>query len=150
MSQKYIIVIKMLAAVGIGLALYLYVNYLTQPVATICTISDRVNCDAVISGEVSTTLGIPTALYGLIGYVVILVAAFLNKKKLMFGMSLFGTLFCLRITFIELFQLQVYCPVCALCQLVMIALLIVSYLMLRQGRARESKENDSVHEEKTP
>ena len=132
MLSKYITVIKMLAAVGTGLALYLYVSYITQPVATICTISDRVNCDAVISGEVSTTLGIPTALYGLAGYVVILVAAFMNKRKLMFGMSLFGTLFCLRVTFIEVFLLKVYCPVCALCQLDMIAILIFSTLALRQ------------------
>src|SRR3970040_2087783 len=99
----------LLASIGIGLALYLFVNYLTQPVYRLCTISEKINCDAVISGEVSTTLGIPTALYGLIGYTVILVAAFLGKKKLMLGMALFGTLFCLRITYIEVFQINVIC-----------------------------------------
>ncbi len=144
MLSKYVTVVKMLAAVGIGLALYLYVSYITQPVATICTISDRVNCDAVISGEVSTTLGIPTALYGLVGYVVILAAAFLNKKKLMFGMSLFGTLFCLRVTFIEVLQLRVYCPVCALCQLDMIALLVFSLLVLKKTSVKDASGETSM------
>lgn len=143
MNNKYLGAIKIFSAIGIGLALYLFVNYITKPATTICTISSRVNCDAVISGEVSTTLGIPTSLYGLIGYVVILIAAFFNKKKLMFGMSLFGTLFCLRITYIEVFNLQVYCPVCALCQVDMIVLLILSYLSLKNKSTAEIK-NEAI------
>jgi len=106
----------------------LYVNFVTQPAYRLCTISDTINCDAVISGQISTTLGIPTALFGLIGYTVILIAAFLGKKKLMLGTAIFGTLFCLRLTYIEIFQLQVICPVCLLCQIDMIALLVVSIL----------------------
>jgi len=114
------------------LALYLFVNYLTQPVYRLCTINEKINCDAVISGEVSTTLGIPTALYGLIGYTIILVVAFLGKKKLMLGMALFGTLFCLRITYIEVFQINVICPVCLLCQIDMLALLFISYKAVKK------------------
>lgn|GEM_PF-838756 len=143
MSIKYVNAIKVLAVIGVGLALYLYINYLNQPVTTICTINSKVNCDAVISGEVATTLGVPTALYGLVGYMVILIAAFLKKEKLMFGTSLFGTLFCLRITFIEVFQLGVYCPVCALCQLDMVALLILSYLVLRRKGMPKPVENSA-------
>lgn len=132
-TSKYLFIAKILAALGIGLALYLYVNFITQPVYRLCTISDTVNCDAVISGEVSRTLGLPTALYGLIGYTVILVAAFLGKKKLMLGTAIFGTLFCLRITYIEIFQLQVICPVCLLCQIDMLALLAVSIKVVKKN-----------------
>ncbi|KKR42527.1 MAG: Vitamin K epoxide reductase family protein [Candidatus Woesebacteria bacterium GW2011_GWB1_40_12] len=131
-TSKYFFIAKILAALGIGLALYLYVNYITQPVYRLCTISDTINCDAVISGEVSKTLGLPTALYGLIGYTVILVAAFLGKKKLMLGTAIFGTLFCLRITYIEIFQINVICPVCLLCQIDMLALLVVSILAIKK------------------
>ncbi|GIW69412.1 MAG: hypothetical protein KatS3mg101_0159 [Patescibacteria group bacterium] len=81
MSIKYVNAIKVLAVIGVGLALYLYINYLNQPVTTICTINSKVNCDAVISGEVATTLGVPTALYGLVGYMVILIAASLKKGE---------------------------------------------------------------------
>lgn len=131
-TSKYLFIAKILSAIGIGLALYLFVNYLTQPVYRLCTINEKINCDAVISGEVSTTLGIPTALYGLIGYTIILVAAFLGKKKLMLGMALFGTLFCLRITYIEVFQINVICPVCLLCQIDMLALLFISYKAVKK------------------
>ena len=131
-TSKYFKIAKILAGLGIGLALYLYVNYITQPVYRLCTISDTINCDAVISGEVSKTLGMPTALYGLIGYTVILVAAFLGKKKLMLGTAIFGTLFCLRITYIEIFQINVICPVCLLCQIDMLALLVVSVLAIKK------------------
>ena len=131
-TSKYLFIAKILSAIGIGLALYLFVNYLTQPVYRLCTINEKINCDAVISGEVSTTLGIPTALYGLIGYTIILVVAFLGKKKLMLGMALFGTLFCLRITYIEVFQINVICPVCLLCQIDMLALLFISYKAVKK------------------
>ncbi len=78
------------------------------------------------------TLGIPTALYGLIGYFVILAASLYKKTKLTFGMALFGTLFCLRITFIEIFQLKVICPICLLCQLTMLSILGLSILLLKK------------------
>ena len=131
-KSKLLFTAKILAAVGIGLALYLFVNYLTQPAYRLCTISAKINCDAVISGEVSQILGIPTALYGLIGYTVILVAAFLGKKKLMLGTAIFGTLFCFRITYIEIFRIGVICPVCLLCQINMLALLVVSYIAVKK------------------
>lgn len=123
---------KLLASIGIGLALYLFVNYLTQPAYRLCTISAKVNCDAVISGEVSQTLGIPTALYGLVGYTVILVAAFLGKKKLMLGTAIFGVLFCIRLIYIEIFRIGVICPVCILCFIDMVSLLTVSYLLVKK------------------
>ncbi|HBI35556.1 MAG: Vitamin K epoxide reductase [candidate division WWE3 bacterium GW2011_GWF2_41_45] len=144
-TSKYLFTAKILAAIGIGLALYLYVSFITQPVYSLCTISDTINCDAVISGEVSRTLGIPTSLYGLIGYIVILVAAFLGRKKLMLGVAIFGTLFCLRITFIEIFQIGVICPVCLLCQVDMLALLTVSYFALKKKNAAiQTSEIESV------
>jgi uncharacterized membrane protein len=115
-----------LSCFGILLASYLSYNYLFQPTYRLCTISQTVNCDAVISGSVSTTLGIPTALYGLVGYVVILFGAFKNKWKLVLGMATFGTLFCLRLTYIEIFQLKVICPVCLMCQLTMVGILGLS------------------------
>lgn len=120
-SQNWWYVVKILSITGIALAIYLYYSYATRPTFQPCYINSKVNCDAVIKGPVSLTFGIPTSLYGLVGYVVILFAAIYKKKKLLLGMSLFGLLFCLRITFIEIFILKVICPVCLTCQLVMLA-----------------------------
>lgn len=123
-----------LSLFGIFLASYLFLSYLFRPSYQPCSINSFINCDAVIKGEVAKTFGIPTALYGLIGYTIILYAALSRSYKLLFGMALFGTLFCLRITFIEVFQLKVYCPVCLTCQLVMLSILCLSFFQIKTSK----------------
>lgn len=93
---------------------------ITLPAWTPCTINATVNCDAVIKGEVSKTLGIATPIYGLVGYFLILVGAIIKSKKLVLSMATFGLAFCMYIAYRELFQLRVICPVCIGCQVDMI------------------------------
>jgi len=131
-KEKYFGWIKILAVVGIGLALFLLWERYFKPSFQPCNINSTVNCNAVISGEVSNTLGIPTPLIGLIGYVVILFAAFKKKAKLVLGMSAFGLAFCLYIAYRELFQLHVVCPVCILCQLDMITVFVLGIILTRK------------------
>jgi uncharacterized membrane protein len=118
--------ITFLSIVGILLATYLYYSYLTQPEFRPCSINAKVNCDAVISGEVALTFGIPTALYGLVGYLVIFIGSLFKKAKLVLSVATFGLLFCLYILSIEIFQLGVYCPVCLGCLVVMLSIFILS------------------------
>lgn len=118
--------ISVLSFVGILLATYLFYSYLVQPVFRPCYVNAKVNCDAVISGPLSLTLGIPTALYGLVGYLVIFIASLFKKAKLVIGVATFGLLFCLWILYREVFQLNVYCPVCISCLIVMIAVFVLS------------------------
>ncbi len=124
--------VKALSFIGVLLSIYLLWQQIAQPEFQPCNISETVNCDAVISGPVAKTLGISTPLYGLIGYVVIFIAAHVKKNKLMLGMTTFGLLFCLRLTYIELFQLNVVCPVCISCQVVMIAVFVLAVILNRR------------------
>jgi uncharacterized membrane protein len=123
---------KILAVIGICLAVYLYVNYIYKPAFQPCSISAQVNCDAVTKGEISTFVGLPVPLVGLVGYLVILAAAMYKKPKVMFGMALFGTLFCLRLTIIEIFELNVICPVCLACQIDMIVSTYFAYVLMKR------------------
>lgn len=123
--------IQILSVIGIFLASYLFYNYLAYnvfsvPPLEVCNISSTVNCDATTRGPISTFLGIPVALYGLIGYFVILFAALTKRKKLALGMTAFGLLFCLRISFLELFVIKVICPVCVGCQIIMLVVFLLS------------------------
>jgi uncharacterized membrane protein len=120
MNLKIYSYIKGLALVGILLAVYLLVEQIFHPAFQPCNISSSVNCSAIISGSVSKTLGLPTPLYGLMGYIVILLAAIFHHKKLLLGTATFGLAFLLRIAYIELILLHVICPVCIGCQLIMI------------------------------
>lgn len=122
--------VKILSIVGILLAIYLLFQQITQSPFQPCTINSFINCNAVISGEVAKTLGVPTPLYGLVGYIAIFFAAHFGKKKLLLGIASGGLAFCLWIAYIELFQLRVICPLCIACQLIMIAIVILGLRIL--------------------
>lgn len=120
-KSKLLFAVKSLAAVGIILALFLFWEQFFHPSFQPCSINTTVNCDAVISGAVSKTLGLPTPLYGLVGYIVIFFAAIFRKKKLLLSMATFGLAFCAWIAYNELVVLHVICPVCILCDIVIIS-----------------------------
>jgi uncharacterized membrane protein len=126
--------IKCLAIIGIFLAIYLLWQQMARPAFTPCSINAQINCDAVISGPLALTFGVPTPLIGLIGYCIILLAAIFSKTKLMVGAATGGLVFCLTLAYIELFQLHVICPVCILCQVIMIAVWIGSIYILKNER----------------
>lgn len=117
-----------MSLVGLLLAVYLLWQQMYQPSFKPCSISATVNCDAVISGQVAKTLGVPTPLYGLVGYLVIFFAAFRKNSKLVLGMATFGLLFCLYIAYVELIILKVICPVCIACQIIMFSVFILGIL----------------------
>lgn len=125
-SNKLYPTIIVLAVIGVLLALYLMWQQLYRPAFQPCYVNSFINCNAVISGPVSHTFGIPTPLIGFVGYVVILFAAIQRKVKLLLSMVVFGLIFCLWLGYKELFQLHVICPVCITCQLIMITIFVLS------------------------
>ncbi|MGA3292218.1 MAG: vitamin K epoxide reductase family protein [Candidatus Microgenomates bacterium] len=133
MKEKYFDWVKILAILGIGLAVFLLWEQFFHPSFQPCNINSTVNCNAIINGLVAKTLGIPTPLVGLVGYVFILIGAFRKNAKLVLGMSSFGLAFCLYIAYRELFQLHVVCPVCILCQLDMITVFILGILLQKKS-----------------
>ncbi len=124
-QTKVYSIIKILSSIGVLLSVYLLWQQFFHPAFQPCYVNSFINCNAIISGPVAKTFGIPTPLYGLIGYIIILMAAFLKKDKLLLGMASFGLIFCLSIGYIELFRLNVICPVCITCQLVMITIFLL-------------------------
>lgn len=136
MVDKIFFTIRALAIIAIILALYLLYEQWDQPVKALCSINSVVNCDAIIKGEVAKTLGVPTPLYGLIGYIVIFLAATYRKTKLLLSMATFGLGFCLYLAYREFFQLHVICPVCILCQIDMLTVFILSLLLSFKAKAK--------------
>jgi len=125
--------VKWLAMFGVLLAVYLLWQQIAQPAFKPCSINASINCDAVITGPVSKTFGISTPLFGLVGYVVILIASILKKPKLMLSMATFGLVFCLWIAYQELVLLRVICPVCILCQIVMLSVFTLSIMVQKKA-----------------
>lgn len=125
-------IITALSVVGIFLALYLLWQQLYRPEFQPCSINSVVNCDAIISGPVAKTLGLPTPLYGLIGYTLIFISAYFYKTKLLRSVALFGLLFCLWIGYKELVVLRVICPICIACQGIMISVFTLAYVSKKE------------------
>ena len=126
-----------LSLVGIALASYIIYVQIFNPPTTLCYFNEKVNCNAVFFGVSSKVLGVPTPLYGLAGYIMILIASLFKKAKISFGAATFGFLFCLRLILIEIFQLGEYCPVCMLCQTLMISIMVSSYLLIRNSAIKK-------------
>lgn len=131
-------IIMSLAIIGIGLGLYLFYEYLAPPHISLCYINAYINCEASTKGPLANTLGIPTALWGIAGYTVILISAAKRLKKLMLGTVIFGLLFCLRITILELFVIKAICPVCLACQTDILILFILAIIAYRKPQPQNS------------
>jgi uncharacterized membrane protein len=124
--------IPVVALVGMGVAGYMtYVE--TQSVEAICgPVGD---CNTVQNSSYAKVLGIlPVGILGLLGYAAILIAwivlrvrddRWANYARLaMLGMGLFGTLFSIYLTYVEIWVIEAVCIWC-LSSAVLIALLML-------------------------
>jgi len=115
-----------LSIIGIGLAIYLLYYYFASSQPQVCNLGSTINCQAVTKGDLRNFLGLPVALYGLMGYIFIAYASLARNQKLHLAMTSFGLIFCLRLTYLEIFQLKVICPVCLICQSIMFLVFALS------------------------
>ena len=99
-------------------------------------------CDVVNTSEYAELAGIPIALLGAGAYVAILAIllaesriAWLkdNGPLLLFGITLFGFLYSLYLTYIELFVIFAICPFCVVSAIVMSVMFALSWVYLRRS-----------------
>lgn len=123
-----------LALIGLGVAGYLtYVE--TQSVSAVCgPIGD---CNSVQTSPYAKVLGVlPVGLLGAFGYIAILVVWFYGRFRsdrlseyaplAIFGMTFFGTLYSLYLTFIELFVIKAVCIWCLSSTVIITLLMLLS------------------------
>ena len=126
--------IPILAVVGLGVALYLtYVE--TQNVAAICgPVGD---CNAVQASPFAKLFGfLPVGVLGALGYIAILVSWILERRSegmlgrlsplAIFGMALFGVLFSIYLTYLELSIIRAVCIWCLTSAVIMSLVLALS------------------------
>jgi uncharacterized membrane protein/glutaredoxin len=122
--------LPLIALIGLGVAGYLaYIE--TQPVVPICgPVGD---CQAVQQSEYAYLFGIPIGVLGVIGYVAILGAWLWGVVKndnraflLLLGMTSFGVLFSIYLTYLEPFVIGAVCAWCLTSAVIMTALMLMS------------------------
>ncbi len=115
MGHPFYLAIAALGLIGLGLASYLtYLDY-TDAQVTFC--QEGSGCDAVRQSKYANLLGIPVGLWGVIGYIAIIVAALVPlsdrlRKPCLFGLATAGFAFSVYLTYLELFVIHDICPYC--------------------------------------
>jgi uncharacterized membrane protein len=109
--------IALLAVAGVAVSsVSLYEHFATSK-TSFCDFSESFNCDIVNRSAYSTVLGVPVALIGIIGYLLILTLATIYRHQakttvLLLIASAGGVGFALYLTYIEKFVLGVWCVLC--------------------------------------
>jgi uncharacterized membrane protein len=129
------------ALIGLAVSAYLAVAKLANK--DVLCFEGMGDCNIVNTSAYSMWRGIPVAVLGVIGYVVILaIIIIMTKQKdqssiiilAFFGVTTFGTLYSLYLTYVELFIIHAVCPWCLTSAIAMFVLFIISILIL--GRSR--------------
>ena len=126
-----------LALIGLVDSIYLsYIKLANQ--AASCAVFG--GCEAVNNSRFAAVGGVPVAVIGAAGYLLILVLLYLDRpgadgpeavRLAFFGVTLAGTLYSIYLTYIEFFVLQAVCPFCVLSAVAMVGLFVISLVRLR-------------------
>lgn len=142
--MRYRQAIALLALVGFFIALYLWLHALGYGGAIKCGASG--GCEVVQTSRWAVFLGLPVALYGVVGYIAVLVVAVAALRPaalqqrgwntLLTALSFIGVLFTGYLTYLELFVIQAICRWCVGSAIIITLIWIVSLLALRSPAIR--------------
>jgi uncharacterized membrane protein len=129
-----------LAVVGLLIAGYLLISHYMET-NVLCV--EGGGCDRVRQSIYSEVLGLPVALFGVLGYSLILGTLILEETNdewatfapmLTFGLTLVGTLYSAYLTYLELFVIFAICPYCVTSAVIMVALFGLALCRLSQAQ----------------
>lgn len=136
------LLIMVLCICGIALsAASLHSHYATSA-TEYCDLNQMFNCDIVNRSKFSELFGVPVALVGLLGYLVLLGISAKKKRVLdllRFLMSLVGLVFAFYLAYIEEFVLRTWCLLCIGSLVAISGIAILSAVEVRR-REPESHE----------
>jgi uncharacterized membrane protein len=140
--------IPILSILGMGASIYLTYVEITSSRALCGPVGD---CNAVQSSPYAKLFGVlPIGLLGAIGYIAILAAWGWRRFRsdstsriagpVMFGMALFGTLFSVYLTYLELFVIHAVCIWCISSAVIITALMLLTLPYITQWLAITDEE----------
>ena len=117
--------IALVALAGILVSSFSLYHHFSKSKTSFCDIGQSFDCDLVNRSPYSIFHGIPVALLGILGYLLILSLATVYREKaetpfILAGAAIAGLGFALYLTYIEAFVLHTWCILC-LSSLVLIA-----------------------------
>jgi uncharacterized membrane protein len=109
--------VTLVAIGGIAVSSVSLYEHFATSTTSFCNFSDVFNCDLVNRSQYSTVLGVPVALVGIVGYVLLALLATVYRNQsqtpvLLLIASVVGLGFALYLAYIEKFVLGVWCILC--------------------------------------
>ena len=135
--------IALVAVAGVAVSSVSLYEHFATSTTSFCNFSDTFNCDLVNRSQYSTVLGVPVALIGIVGYLLLTTLAtayrnLLQTPVLLLIASVIGLGFALYLAYVEKFLLGVWCFLC-LTSLALICIEVllstIATLKTRQARA---------------
>ncbi len=117
LRRRLLAAIAMVALAGVAISsISLYQHFGTSK-TSFCNFGESFNCDIVNRSSYSTVLGVPVALIGILGYLLILLLATIYRDKaetpvILLVASVAGLAFALYLTYIEKVVLAAWCILC--------------------------------------
>ena len=121
--MRYVIACLALAgAVVSTLALRVHYSTATEP----CSINQHWDCGVVNHSPFAMMGQVPVAAIGIAGYLMLGVLAMMRRRYVLFLASIFALIFSLRLTFIEEYDLLVWCLYCVISQMIIGLIFLLS------------------------
>jgi len=132
--------IIVLILAGLGVATYLTFLHYTSGSAACGVMETFSKCDVVLQSRYAEIFGVPVALFGVIFYATllfVLIKIVYKKDKLfidlMFTLEVFGVIFSILLTYIQLLVIHALCPYCLSSAIITAILFFLSlYLKKKQ------------------
>jgi uncharacterized membrane protein len=128
--DRLTIVIGIICVIGIAIAGYLvYIHYAKLSPLCLGGHHGQSSCETVQSSAYSKLSGVPVAVLGLAGYIVILLSLLIRGelgRAFGFGVALIGCGFSMYLTYRELFTIHAICEWCVSSAVLMTILMILT------------------------
>lgn len=117
LRRRLMVAIVFVALGGVAVSSVSLYHHFSKSKTSFCDINEAFDCDLVNRSAYSTVLGVPVALIGILGYLLILGLATVYREKaetpvMLLVVSAAGLGFALYLTYIEAHVLGVWCILC--------------------------------------
>ena len=115
--RRLMVAVSLVALAGVSVSSVSLYHHFSKSKTSFCDINESFNCDLVNRSIYSTVLGVPVALIGILGYLLILGLATVYRDKaetpvMLLIVSAAGLGFALYLTYVEAHVLGVWCVLC--------------------------------------
>jgi vitamin-K-epoxide reductase (warfarin-sensitive) len=135
-TSKLMPAMATLAIAGVLVSSFSLYHHFSKSKTSFCDLGQSFSCDLVNRSQYSTVLGVPVALIGILGYLLLLALATVYRSKaetpfMLAIASFFGLGFALYLTYIEAVVLGAWCILCLTSLALISSISVLAALNLR-------------------